>query len=298
MTRLILTFTDSSAGALKSARLADCVVGVGLRFVWGKLPSAHELDLLLSPRSAMPEVSASRWSDHLTGERIADARSRGLGLIEFAEPFEAIEIWVGPEPNSQLQLVWLLNYLQPHADLVSRLTLVQVDASIGDLLLDELSRWRSQAAPIRNDALESAGAAWAAWRAPTPESWFDLLARDLETLPRLRETVISLLEELPMPGSGLGATEMRMLELVAPGRVHSFDVFPGYEKPNNRRVFSYWELGSLLDGLAHCPASGRRTIHAGDARRPRALPALQAEHAVAHPARRGHFGRRRRFQPA
>jgi hypothetical protein len=36
------------------------------------------------------------------------------------------------------------------------------------------------------------------------------------------------------------------------GNAGPFDVFPGHHKPNKRRVFGYWEVGSLLDGLARC----------------------------------------------
>ena len=46
---------------------------------------------------------------------------------------------------------------------------------------------------------------------------------------------------------------MRMLELIAAGNAGPFDVFPGDRKRNQRRVFGYWEIGSLLDGLARCP---------------------------------------------
>ena len=46
---------------------------------------------------------------------------------------------------------------------------------------------------------------------------------------------------------------MRMLELISVGNASPFDVFPGHRKPNKRHVFGYWEVGSLLDGLAHCP---------------------------------------------
>jgi hypothetical protein len=67
-------------------------------------------------------------------------------------------------------------------------------------------------------------------------------------------TVIALLEELPMRATGLGATEMRMLELLAGGHAHPYDLFPGHEKPNERQTFGYWEVGALLDGLARCPA--------------------------------------------
>jgi hypothetical protein len=63
-----------------------------------------------------------------------------------------------------------------------------------------------------------------------------------------------LLEELPMPDSGLGATETRMLELISEGGACPFDVFPGHRKRNMRRVFGYWETGALLDGLARGPA--------------------------------------------
>jgi hypothetical protein len=109
------------------------------------------------------------------------------------------------------------------------------------------------AVPIHNDHLDVASAAWTAWRAPTPVTWFDLLARDLTALPPLRSTVLALLEELPMHATGLGATEMRMLELVAAGQMHPYDLFPGHEKPNERRTYGYWEVGELLDGLARCP---------------------------------------------
>ena len=44
-----------------------------------------------------------------------------------------------------------------------------------------------------------------------------------------------------------------MLELVAAGHPHPYDLFPGDEKPNERRTYGYWEVGELLDGLARCP---------------------------------------------
>ncbi|MGW1421445.1 hypothetical protein ACWAT4_15160 [Bradyrhizobium manausense] len=44
----------------------------------------------------------------------------------------------------------------------------------------------------------------------------------------------------------------RILELIAPADVSPFEVFQGYQKGNARRVFDYWEVGALLDGLARC----------------------------------------------
>lgn len=75
----------------------------------------------------------------------------------------------------------------------------------------------------------------------------------MSLLPHLERCVLGLLEELPATTTGLGATQTRILELIAPGDVQPFDVFPGHQKRNERRVFDYWEVGALLDGLAQCP---------------------------------------------
>ena len=128
-------------------------------------------------------------------------------------------------------------------------------------------------------------------------------ARISTVLPQLRQSVLELLEELPMDATGLGATEMRMLELISAGNAGPFDVFPGDDKPNKRRVFGYWEIGALLDGLAHCPEpavsgldEGPFTLEMHDDRD--RLERYRRSRAEAHCARPGDSGRDRRFQPA
>ena len=227
MSRLILTFEDIAAGALKQARLADRVLAFGWRFVWGALPSL--------------------------GKLTNESRIDGVGLNQLCERFDTIELWADPEPNAQLQLAWMLDHLRQHGDAVAKSALVQTDIRIASISPEEWVARRPRAVPIHPDHLEIARDAWAAWRASTPEAWFGLLAHDLSALPQLRNAVLALLEELPMRTTGLGATEMRMLELLAAGHAHPFDLFPGHEKPNERRTFGYWEVGELLDGLARCP---------------------------------------------
>jgi hypothetical protein len=63
-----------------------------------------------------------------------------------------------------------------------------------------------------------------------------------------------MLEELPGRATGLGASEMRMLELISAGYLHPFDVFPHHKGRFQRRVFGYWEAGAVLEGLARAPA--------------------------------------------
>lgn len=116
---------------------------------------------------------------------------------------------------------------------------------------------------LANEQLELASSVWRAWRQPTPESWFALLSRHTGALPLLRPAVVALLEELPGRASGLGATEMRMLELIGEGNASPPDVFPGHQKRNMRRVFDYWQIGALLDGLAGGPAPAVSGLEGG-----------------------------------
>jgi len=254
MTRLILTTDDSGAGCLKGIGLADIVIWFGLRFTWGPLPSDAELATFLEARSTKHGSPGSHWLDFIRSRHLEEIEGKNLGLIDLCERCETIELWIDPEPNAQLTLVWLLDYLRQHGKIALKLTLVQADVPIGNHPPEEVARWWLPAVKILDDHLEAANAAWQAYRAPTPQDWFSLLSRDLSILPHLRQAVVELLEELPMRATGLGATEMRMLELISAGDAHPFDVFPGYRKRNERRVFGYWEVGCLLDGLAHCPA--------------------------------------------
>jgi hypothetical protein len=192
--------------------------------------------------------------DHFPQHRLREFHSREVGPLDLCERCEAVELWFDPVPNAQLMLAQLLDCLRSRESIVSKLTLFQADVDIAEQRPEAISDWKPPGVKIQNEHLEAASMAWQAYRQPTPQHWVDLLDKDISVLPQLRQTVLELLEELPMPATGLGATEMRMLELVAAGNAAPFDVFPGHNKLNTRRVFGYWEVGVLLDGLAHGPA--------------------------------------------
>lgn len=247
MARLILTFDYLAEGAHKYSDVVDCVIAFRCDFVWGRLESNDSLKTLFSQR---PEKRVfTHWTEGLEGRSLTETEMRSLGLIEFCEGFDAIELWADPEPNTQLQLLWLLEHLRFHTSVASRLRLVQ-SARIDNRRPEDWIAQRPRAVSIHAGHLALATAAWEAWRAPTPTAWFDLLSRDLSPLPQLRNTIIALLEELPGRTTGLGATEMRMLELLASGYVHPYDLFPKYQRPNERITYGFWAAGNLLDGLA------------------------------------------------
>jgi hypothetical protein len=250
MTRLILTADSSSAGCVVSAGLADLVIAIELRMVWGAQRSDAELAAFLEARTTQGPDSS--WLYSQPRQRRQNFGFKDLGLIEACERCEAVELWMETEPNAQLVLIWLLNYLGPRAKTL-RIILRHVDTSLGSAEPARLAKSKFMGVAITDDHLEIASLAWQAFRAPTPHAWFDLLGRDLSILPQLRRCVVEMLEELQGRTTGLGASELRMLELISAGYVHPFDVFPHYRQRFQHRVFGYWEAGALLEGLALAP---------------------------------------------
>jgi hypothetical protein len=250
MTRLILTADSSSAGCVVSAGLADLAVAIELRMVWGAPRSDAELAAFLEERTT--QGPDSNWLYSLPRQRRQLFGFEALGLIEACERCEAVELWIGTDPNAQLVLIWLLDYLGPRAKTLG-ITLRHVDASLGETEPARLAKSKFMGVGITDHHLEIASLAWQAFLAPTPHAWFDLLGRDLSILPQLRRCVLEMLEELPGRTTGLGASELRILELIAAGYVHPFEVFPHFKQRFQRRVYGYWEAGALLDALALAP---------------------------------------------
>jgi hypothetical protein len=247
MTRLILT--SLSGTELMLSDLADVVVIFSFRFVSGPLPSPDELATYVAARSDQ-HTAGTHWST-FSGRWPADAEARKhLGLIEFCQLCETVELWFDPNPNDQLLLVWLLDTFRSHPEILDRLKWRIVDFDLGGASLRELRQWHVQAVDVTRDELETAHLTWQAYRAPTPETCFDLLGEDLTALPLLKPALLDLLEELPSGVTGLGATEMRLLELIATGYANTNALFY-LQTLRQRRVFKDMEIGSLLEGLAH-----------------------------------------------
>jgi hypothetical protein len=92
MTRLILTTDNSGAGNLMPASLADRVIPLDFRFVWGPLPSPSDLATSLSPCSTKHDPAFPHWLDS-SGRRHQEIRRKGLGLIELCEQCDTVELW-------------------------------------------------------------------------------------------------------------------------------------------------------------------------------------------------------------
>jgi hypothetical protein len=91
-----------------------------------------------------------------------------------------------------------------------------------------------------------------------------LLCDDLSPLPQLRNAVLMLLAELPATCTGLGATQMGLLELVNSRKQRRLNVAINtlvYLNGMLRSVFNYWETSALLEPLAFGPAPAFSGLH-------------------------------------
>jgi hypothetical protein len=233
--------------------LADIALDLAFfRFIWGPQPSPDQIARYLGPRSP-DQQKGTHWSDWCGyWDQSENRRHRDLGLAEFCQQYETVELWFDMRPDAQLKLVWLLDYFSSYPEAVARLKLRLVDQELIGLHPNALSKWRPFLVDIRPRDLATARAAWQAYRSPTPEACLELLWQDLSGLLLLKPVMHDLLEELPSVSTGLGASEMRMLEMIESGYENVNPLFY-FRDVRQTRVFSEWELGYLLDGLAFGP---------------------------------------------
>ncbi|VIO77019.1 hypothetical protein [Bradyrhizobium ivorense] len=233
------------------ADFADLAVDLPFRFVWGPLPPEHELEAYVGARTGGVDPSphwtdfASRWNQRNEGDG-------SLSLADVCLNYESVELWFDTRPNAQLQLVWLLNHFGAHPKVAAKLKLRLVDCKMVEIEPGTLAKWQPPLVDVTEAEFAVARAVWHAYRATTPERCLDLLGQDLSALPLLKPALLDLLAELPSRLTGLGATEMRMLELIARGYSLTNALFH-LEQLRQTRIFSEWEYGYLLDGLAHGP---------------------------------------------
>ena len=193
---------------------------------------------------------------------------RDLSLAEFCQHYDAVELWFDTRPYAQLQLVWLLDYFRSYPETLVRLKLRLLDQDMVEFHPEGFRKWRPPLVDVTDRELTTGSAAWQAYRATTPQACFDLLSKDLSALPLLRPVVLDLLEELPSALTGLGATEMRMLELV--GRGYSLTNALFYLRSlRQTRVFAQSHMTALRSVrcrqlralMTNCARSRRTTLH-------------------------------------
>src|SRR5262249_8632500 len=103
--------------------------------------------------------------------------------------------------------------------------------------------------PITDAHLGLAQAAWAAFRAPSPERWVALLRYDTSALPFLRTAILRHLEEFPGIGHGLSRTESFILRGVHSGVQNPAELFAAFQENEESPFMGDWSFYAILDTL-------------------------------------------------
>lgn len=251
MTRFIFVNTDSGAGCLRQARIAEHVVGLGYELVHGPAPYTTEALDFFAARTALWPRNTEDWEIELTNTEVAKKLATEANI---AAQCDAIEIWCDPTPNAQLQLLQLLDWLQTEPRIRDKLFVAFLDQPLGS----QTPEWAAALKPVLVRAeisiFKAASSCWSAFRQSTPQAWFNLLTKDLSIFPFFPNTILRMLQELPDAQTGLTGTQRQILKLISCGSETPNKLFSNQGWWDGSSVAGYWQLGALLFDLARCPA--------------------------------------------
>ena len=251
MSTLVVTGNDSSAGCLKMARRSVNTLGLWPRLLVGPPPDdATVLRIFGSQDSAFDDAFESRRGP-IMGRYGRRSPGSPDGLKPLCKAFDHVEFWFDPDAESQLALALVLHHLRDDPEALSKIVLVHPDQYISELTPEAASLLEPPREPVSDVHLVLASGVWNAWRFPTPEPMCDLLAQDLSAFPFLRLNVDRILCELPASDSGLAASELVMLNIVAEGGATGHSVLSRYHQERWPGTYTGFDAGQVLDDLAN-----------------------------------------------
>lgn len=224
---------------------------VSHRFVWGPVElNTNDPEFFQVKRfaswDAFPDTSDQPESwlrEH------SERRFEWSAHIRSLASYTRIELWMDPDPNAQLQLLYLLHYFSTQSSLITKVFIAQIKRPLGETPPHEHRILSPEIFQATESQFAIAVKAWNAFRQPTPQAWSALLVHDVSAIPGLRHTLLNLLAELPSTSNGLRASELKLLELVTEDYATPLQVISRM----THCVFGYWELGRLLNLLGRGP---------------------------------------------
>ena len=157
--------------------------------------------------------------------RLARDFSKRDAVIAKCEEYEEVVLWFEHDLFDQLQLLQILHYLGGRSLPIGKVQLIQTDDFLGMLSPEELIPLQNKRRPVNGATFKLASEVWDAFREATPERLFELQDRVTSEMRHLHSAMRRLFEEFPALGSGLGRSEMQILDTVALGTHRKDDIF-------------------------------------------------------------------------
>lgn len=224
--RLCLTCDDTAAGYLK----------------------AHNAEY--TPRPEIVSLPLRLIRTPLASQVVKLDEARVLSRLDAAD---RCEIYVDPDPNSQLLMTLLLT--KAHA---AGLDCRKIHLRNGPFrwgYVDAGTPPDTVALPVEvtDVHMAAATAIWSAYSAPTPEAWLTLSHEVLTHFPGMHRAREALLDDLPHPDTGLGACERLVLESVNVGQRRVGDI-AGVFAQSRSPLIALPQIVALLSSLASSTA--------------------------------------------
>jgi DNA-binding transcriptional MerR regulator len=214
---LHVTNGESVGNTLRQTALGGAVLPWQDTLHEGPVPPVPRPDLL---RARAAFLSECGWGSRRA--LLTSLERRDRQLEEALREGLPVVLWFEHDLYDQLQLLEALAVgheigVSPELIVVDSLPETLPVRGLAELSPEELETlWptRHVAPP---EALESAAAAWDAFREPTPRALVQWAEHGSHELPFLAAALKRLLEELPALGDGLSGTERRALQAIAAG---------------------------------------------------------------------------------
>ncbi len=248
MSKLIITTTDSGAGCVKMAKLADRVVCITHDLVSAPVPATANSSAFLAVQRGMYESDAENY-EWWIGSTPPEPNGYWPNLIDACTAFDTLELWIDPSANAQLILLQVLESLAVHPHLTERLAIVYPPKPLGDYHPEDIATAGLIGKEPGTAQAKIAARAWSAYVQSSPEGWAELLQMDMDCLPVLRPLVLRMLEELPDVATALSRSEADILAFICGREINVLRVL-SHQGENCFRVLGYWALGRTLDVLA------------------------------------------------
>ena len=215
----------------------------------GPVPAGLSLPQLSEVRAQF--IIDRGWGEAERIKRSFIDRDRKLNSIE---QYEKVILWFEHDLYDQLQILQLLDWLGTHRSKISKLTIICVDQYLGTLSPQKMAALFEYEEDVSDKHFALAHKAWAAFRADTPQNWFDLLKSDTSALPYLSGAVFRLMQEYPWCTNGLSRSAQQALAIIHNGESRPGKIFGLSQESEERRFLgdsSFWVI--LNELLASSP---------------------------------------------
>lgn len=248
---LIITNGDSAVNIMQEAGLhADYIPWRDVLHD-GPVPSDLALDELSAVRAEF--IISQGWGNPDDIRRSFKDRDQMLASYQ---QYKKVLLWFEHDLYDQLQVLQILDWFSGQNLSDIELSMICTEQYLGLCSVDELKSLLPFEVSVTQQQLTLAKHAWAAFRAPGPEPWRELLDRDTSALPFLQDAVLRQLQEYPSSTDGLGLTARRALQIIADGETNLWRVFERYQESEERRFmgdYSFWAiLNQMLTSTPAC----------------------------------------------